>query len=273
MLKNTKTVLLTGAMGGLGAAIINVLIKNKWHVFATDINSGVFDKYKDNDAITPVLMDVTNLDSIEKAFAIITEQTRGLDAIINLAGMLVVGSVAELPIETIEKILEVNLLGVYRVNQQFLPLILNRKGRIINISSETGWQTAAPFNGAYAMSKYALEAYSDALRRELSFLGILVIKIQPGPFKTEMTKQVESLFSNAEKNSSFFKNPLNKGRSYLPEVYKKAHDPKILAHTILRALTIRKPKIAYSVKPDKMRSFLEKLPVKWSDALIKKALS
>ena len=273
MISEPKHILITGAFGGLGAATITELTKKQWHVYATDANPGILEKYKDNDWVTPVLMDITDQSSIDNAFDIIVAQTSGLDAIINLAGILIVGSMVELPIESVQKIIDVNLLGAYRTNQKFLSLIINSKGRIINISSETGWQTAAPFNGAYALSKYALEAYSDALRRELAFLNIKVIKIQPGPFKTEMTRHIEQKFAKAENESTLFKKNLAKGQTYLPGVYKNAHDPVILAKTIVRALTAKNPKSAYSLKPDKARSLLDKIPIRWADKLIKRALS
>lgn len=273
MKNNSKNILITGSSGGLGTATIAELTKIHWHVFATDANPNILEKYKDNDWVTPVIMDISVQSSIDKAFDTIAEQTPGLDAIINLAGVLVVGSVIEIPIETIQKIIDINLLGTYRTNQKFLRLIMNNKGRIFNISSETGWQTSAPFNGAYALSKYALEAYTDALRRELAFLGVNVIKIQPGPFKTEMTRRVEEKFLEAEKESTLFKKNLAKGQKYLPGVYKNAHDPVILAKMITRILNSKNPKATYSLKPDRMRSFLEKLPVKWADFLIRRALS
>lgn len=273
MKNNSKHILITGASGGLGTATIDQLIKNQWHVFASDANPDILEKYNDKEWVTPVLMDITDQNSIDAAFEIITKQTSGLDAIINLAGILVVGSVAEIPVETIQKVIDINLLGAYRTNQKFLPLVINRKGRIINISSETGWQTAAPFNGTYALSKYALEAYNDALRRELAFLNIKVIKIQPGPFKTDMTRHIEQKFAKAESESKLFKKNLAKGQTYLPKVYKNAHDPAILAKTIIRALNAKNPKTAYSLKPDRIRSFIEKIPVKWADKLIKSALS
>ena len=123
------------------------------------------------------------------------------------------------------------------------------------------------------MSKHALEAYSDALRRELAFLGIKVIKIQPGPFKTSMTKHAEALFVEAENNSVYFKQHIKRGIPYLPKVYKNANDPIHVAKNVLKALTVKNPKIAYLIKPDLLRLMLDKLPVRWADKLIKMALS
>jgi NAD(P)-dependent dehydrogenase (short-subunit alcohol dehydrogenase family) len=69
-----------------------------------------------------------------------------------------------------KRVLDVNVMGTFRVNKAFFPLIKARRGRILNISSETGWQSGGPFDGAYASSKHCIEAYSDSLRRELALL-------------------------------------------------------------------------------------------------------
>ena len=268
-----KKILVTGAAGGLAAATIKCLTGQNWLVFAADINPEVIGYYKDNPLVKGLVMDTTDQESVTRAFEYIKGQTEGLDAIIHMAGLLVVGSVAEVPVESVQKVLDSNVLGVYNVNKRFLPLINRNKGRIIMISSETARQTAAPFNGIYTMSKYALEAYSDALRRELAFMGIRVIKIRPGPFKTSMTKQTEVLFTEAERNSELFKVNIAKGSSYLPGVYKKAHDPMILANKILKVLSTHNPRTVYSLRHDIPRTMLDFLPARWSDWLIKRVLS
>jgi len=272
-LKKAKNILITGAFGGIGIALLDLLIDRQWHIFACDINPSIPDKYRSHSQITSLTLDICDQNSLVKTFEIISNSTNQLDAIIHTAGILEVGSMVEIPIEKIQKILDVNLLGVYQVNKIFLPLILNSKGRILILSSETGKQTAAPFNGAYALSKYALEAYSDALRRELSFYDIKVIKFQPGAFKTTMTKQVENLFSKAENTSVLFKKNISKGRSYLPNVYKNAGAPKVLAKVMVKSLTTKNPKTAYTINQDSQRNFLEYLPIKWTDKLIKRVLS
>lgn len=268
-----KQVLVIGASGGLGSAVLSQLSALGWHVFAADVLLVDFSHFEHSDHIIPLQIDITNDDSIKKVYQLISKQTTSLDAVINMAGILKIGSLAELPVSDLEKILDVNLLGVYRVNKQFLPLLLQRKGRIITLSSELGRQTAAPFNGPYSISKYALEAYSDALRRELAFLGIKVIKIQPGPFKTNMTKNAEQMFVEARDKSVYFKDNLSKGISYLPRVYKRSNDPDYVAKIIIKALKSSNPKTAYSIKTDVSRMILDFLPVKWSDRIIKKVLS
>jgi NAD(P)-dependent dehydrogenase (short-subunit alcohol dehydrogenase family) len=271
--KTKKQALLIGATGGLGSATVKMLCNNGWHVFAADIGEDVFTFFENTGSITPLQIDITNAESVANTLQLVSGQTSHLDAIIHMAGILKIGSVAELPVTDLEKALDVNVLGIYSVNKKFLPLLLQRKGRIIILSSEVGRQTAAPFNGIYTISKHALEAYSDALRRELAFLGVNVIKIQPGPIKTSMTKHAAQLFAEAEKNSVFFKKNIAKGIAYLPKVYKQAGDPVIVAKAILKALESSRPKTAYLVRPDKMRMLLSLLPDKWADKLIKWILS
>jgi NAD(P)-dependent dehydrogenase (short-subunit alcohol dehydrogenase family) len=150
--------------------------------------------------------------------------------------------------------------------------VLARKGRIVNISSETGWQSGMPFNGAYAMSKHAIEAYSDSLRRELMFVDVPVIKIQPGPFRTAMVTGIEPAFTRAAEASTHFKDMLNRIKHVTLKEQAKAHDPVLLAAVVYRALTTRHPRAAYSVKPDLQRAALSLLPARVADPLLKLAL-
>ncbi len=268
-----KRILVTGAMGGLGLATVSQLVNNNFYVFAADVDKGIVEKFKNNPLVSPLVMDLTEPNSIDRAYRFIISETHYLDAIINMAGILTVGSVVEVDVEEVQNALDINMLGVYRVNKKFLPLLMNKGGRIIIISSEAAKQTAAPFNGIYTLTKYALEAYSDALRRELSFLNIKVIKLRPGAFKTRMTKSLETLFTTAEKKSILFKKNLNKGKNYLPKIVQNANDPILIAKKIIRILEVRRPRTTYSIKHDIPRTILEILPVKWADKLIEKMLS
>lgn len=268
-----KSVLITGAAGGLGRATVSLLIRNGWRVFAADINSGDQTPSSSSDRFIAIHMDVTSSTSVREAFQQVSSHTESLDAIIHMAGILRVGSLVEIPEDDLKKSLEINMMGAFRVNRQFLPLIMPGNSRIILLSSETGTQTAAPFNGPYAISKHALEAYADALRRELSLLGIRVIKIQPGPIKTEMTRSGEDQFKKAASASVLFKKALLKGTSYLPGVYKNACSPDLVASVIYKSLESTRPKRAYKVKHDRMRDLLDRLPEGWTDLLIKRVLS
>ena len=261
-----KQVLITGAAGGLGRVTSEYLAARGWHVFAADVIRKK-EAYPLHPQINPISVDLTSETSITNAFNYVSEQIEGLDAIVNLAGTLILGSVVEIPSQDIEQIMNINLMGIYRINKAFLPLLLKRKGRIINVSSETGWQSAAPFNGPYSMTKHALEAYSDALRRELNLLDIKVIKIQPGAFKAGMTRDINNLFSNALKSTQLFRENLSSAIDLVEGVYDKANDPDFFARVVYKSLKAKKPKTRYSVKPDRARMFLEWLPAKWADRI------
>lgn len=268
-----KSILVTGATGGLGRATCDYLLERGWQVFAADFDKNALAALETKQDITPVFIDVTDNASVEAALNTVSDSVDSLDAIVNFAGILAVGSMIEIEEATLQRVLDVNVMGTFRVNRAFFALLKARKGRIVNISSETGWQSGAPFNGAYASSKHAIEAYSDSLRRELALLDMVVIKIQPGPFKTEMVASIETNFSAASEASWNFSEVLERMKAMAVREGNKGHDPALLARVIHRALTDPRPKPAYSVKPDPARSLLEHLPTRWADALLKKVLS
>jgi NAD(P)-dependent dehydrogenase (short-subunit alcohol dehydrogenase family) len=260
-----KTALVTGAGGGLGHALVERLVANGWRVFAADINKDALRSSMHDPDVMPIVVDVTDRESVRSAYEAVASNTDRLDAIVNFAGIMGVGSLTDIPEERLARILDVNVMGTYRINKEFLPLVEAAKGRIVNISSETGWQSAAPFNGPYAMSKYAIEAYSTSLRRELALLGIKVITVQPGPFRTDMVSGIERAFTLAEGETAKFASVLSAFKGLAAKQINSAHDPDILAQTIETALTAKRPKLVYSVKPDPLRSALEKLPLRAID--------
>jgi NAD(P)-dependent dehydrogenase (short-subunit alcohol dehydrogenase family) len=262
-----KTALITGAGGGLGHATVERLAANGWRVFEADISKEMLRASIHDPDVVPVEMDVTIGESIRSAFEVVAGRTDHLDAVVNFAGVMGIGSLVDIEEERLARILDINVMGTYRVNRQFFPLVERAKGRIVNISSETGWQSAAPFNGPYAMSKYAIEAYSTALRRELALLGVKVVTIQPGAFRTNMVSGIEKAFTIAAAESERFSGVLEKLKGLGVKAAGNARDPDLLAQVIQTALTTKNPKPIYSVKPDKFRSALEALPVRAADQL------
>ena len=274
--KNTnKTAVVTGACGGLGLALTRLLADRGWRVFAADCDERGLAELADEPNVEPILIDVTNSESVAEAAASVSAGTVALDAVVNFAGILRVGSLIEVEESLLQRVLDINLMGTYRVNKAFFPLLSegDNKGRIVNVSSETGWHTASPFNGPYAMSKYGIEAYSDALRRELSLYDVPVICVQPGPFKTELVADTVDGFSQAAAGSGLYSRQLEHFGELVREANKKAHDPSLLAEVIYSALTDAKPKSRYSVKADRGRSFLEWLPMSVADGIFKKMLA
>lgn len=264
---SSRDVLVTGAGRGLGAATAERLVAAGWRVFAGDLEPPA-----PSAGIVPLLLDVTDSASVDAAVTTVSEASPALGAVVHFAGLLRVGSVAEVPTEVVARVLDVNVLGVQRVTRAFLPLLEAGRGRVVVISSETGVQTAAPFNGVYAMSKHAVEAYADALRRELVHVGIAVVKVQPGPFRTQMVADGVRQFEAAAQESERFSDVLRGFARHMPRELGKAHDPAILAEVVLAALTEERPKPAYLVHPDRARMLLERLPVRVSDKALELAV-
>ena len=141
------TVLLTGAAGGLGSCTARHLCEKGWRVLAADVNDQALAALAGTAGITPVHMDVTDQASISAGLRQVETLADGLDGLVNLAGIITMGSLIEMDEATLYRVLNVNAIGCYRVNRTFFPLILRRRGRIVNLSSETGWQSGGPFNG------------------------------------------------------------------------------------------------------------------------------
>jgi NAD(P)-dependent dehydrogenase (short-subunit alcohol dehydrogenase family) len=270
---NQQTALLTGAARGLGNCTARYLAERGWRIFATDIDAEGLAALQGFEGISTLLLDVQDQASISAAFEEAEAQTGGLDGLVNFAGTIAMGSMVEIDEATFFEVMDTNLMGTFRVNRTFFPLILQRKGRIVNISSEVGWQRGAPFAGAYSISKHAIEAYTDSLRRELAFLGVAVIKIQPGPFRTRMTTDLAEMFGRASEASTHFKHALARTAALVPREAARARDPVVVAEVVHKALTADRPRASYSVKPDPQRVFLEWLPGRWADALVKRMLS
>lgn len=179
-------VVVTGASTGIGFATSQTLAKYGFHVLAGVRAQQDLEKLqKSHPNIQSFILDVADSNSIAKAFQEIQPilKTASRVSVVNNAGISVPGPIEGLRLEDLRKQFDVNFFGLIEWTQQLLPLIRDTKGKIINMSSISGL-ISSPFLGAYAASKYALEAASDALRRELLRFGVEVILIEPGPVDT-----------------------------------------------------------------------------------------
>jgi short-subunit dehydrogenase len=181
-----ELVIITGASTGIGFELARFLSTKNYSIFACARKQKDLDQLKAlSPNIIPFELDVTQQEHIgnaRKALETLAPQYSKIH-LINNAGIAVIGPIEALPLEEFRKQFEVNFFGVIAVTQAFLPFIRNTKGRIVNMSSVAG-KTSSPFMGPYSSSKYALEALSDALRREVSNQGVKVVVIEPGPIAT-----------------------------------------------------------------------------------------
>ena len=256
-------VVITGAGGGLGAATTELYASRGWNVVAADLQAP-----PGGPNIAPVAADVTDQASLAALSDRVRKEHGRLDLVITFAGVLGIGPLAETDPERVRHVLDVNVMGTVRTVHALWDLLRETGGRVVLISSETGPQHGMPMNGAYAMSKHAIEAYGDALRRELMFLGLDVVLVQPGPFRTGMTASIRRRFQESTVPGS----PFAAMAAVIGEMAAgeddKAADPSVLAEAVWTAGTTARPRHRYAVRWDLARRLMDHLPV----AVVDKAL-
>ena len=257
-----KYALFTGATGGLGELCVRALSESgQWTVFAGGTNGEKLAVLGGLPNVVSVRLDVTSPESVLEARNTVLERTAALDAVVNFAGLTAFGSMVEGDcLAQMERLIDVNVMGMARVNKVFFDLVLAGGGRIINCSSESGWMTPQPFTGPYAMTKYAVEAYNDSLRRELMYLGIPVVKLQPGNYKTQITRNLYAEFDRFLSETKHYKQVLVKMKPMMTTELETDNDPRKLVKTVLKALNAKRPRLCYRVGTGKLLRLLELLP-------------
>ncbi len=182
-----ELIVVTGASTGMGAATAKELARKGFHVLA-GVRREADAQALRGDGIEPHILDIT----VESHIAAIAERVAGdprpLRALINNAGIAINAPIETLPLAEWRQQFEVNLFGHVAMTQALLPALLSSSGTVVNISS-VGGKVVLPTYGAYAGSKFALEAVSDALRREVAQFGVKVVVIEPGAVKTQMVER------------------------------------------------------------------------------------
>jgi short-subunit dehydrogenase len=275
---NNRAVVITGASTGIGAACALHLDQLGFAVFAGVRKSedGVALQKAGSDRLVPLELDVTDLTTIQKSHAVVLEATkkRGLFGLINNAGIAVVGPLEAVPISDLRQQLEVNVIGQVAVTQEFLPLVRQARGRIVNMGSIAGLSTM-PLMGPYSASKFALEAITDALRLEVQQWGIHVAIIEPGAIATPIWNK--STIEAAEREAAIetelrtlYKPVVAAVRKVVGEASKRAISSDAVAKVVEVALTAPTPKTRYLVGTDaKLRALMVKLlPDRISDRML-----
>ena len=219
-----RTVLISGASTGIGRASAVRLAGAGWDVFAgvRKAEDGESVRAESPDRIHPVILDVTDQATIDATGQFVREAVgdRGLNGLVNNAGITVQGPLEFLPVDELRRQLDVNVIGQVAVTQAVMPEIRAAAGRIVNMSS-VGGRVAHPFLGPYNASKFAMEALTDSLRKELRPWGIHVIVVEPGSMATEIWEKGE-----------------------------RGGSPDKVAKVVERALTASRPRTRYLVGPD-----------------------
>lgn len=191
-----KTVVITGCSSGFGKQLALDLARRGDHVFATmrgtqGKNAGSASELEkiaasEDLALRVLELDVTSTSLVDAAAAAVLAEAGAPDTVVNNAGVMLTGFTEAFTPEEMITQLDVNVVGIHRMNRAFLPAMRQRgRGLIINLSSIAG-RLSAPFFGVYHASKWAVEGYSMALRGELACCGVDVVVVEPGPFATAL---------------------------------------------------------------------------------------
>lgn len=264
--RKMKYVLITGAYGGMGYRTAKLLAEKGFTVFALDKKIREPEKN-----VIPVETNISDAESVARAFSVVKTQTTELYGIIHFAGVYRLDSLVEMSEQRFTGIFDINLFGAYRINKAFLPL-LKKGSRIIITTSELATTDPLPFTGIYAITKAALEKYAFSLRMELQLLGVSVSVLRPGAVKTGLLSASTQELENFCANTKIYTYNAEKLRKIVNGVEAKNVPPEKIAKKAMRALICRRPKYVYNINRNPLLKILNILPARWQTKIIGKIL-
>ena len=230
-------VLVTGASAGIGRKVTERLAAEGYYVFAGARKEQDLKALDAIPNVRGVRLDVTSPADVAAAVEIVRASGRPLHGIVNNAGVAVVDPVLSTRDEDFDFQMQVNVYGVFRVTKAFAPLVIESKGRIVNISSISAFLSDSG-TSAYTMSKAAVEAFTNVLAAEMAPLGVSVIAVEPGAYNTDILKPA-------------LERSVTKGFSADRSTMKP---PDEVANVVLQALSDAKPKRRYMIVPEQSQA-------------------
>lgn len=250
-----RTVVITGASSGIGRTAVAFMVQSGWRVFGSvrKMQDGESLRSEFGTAVTPIILNVTDRDSVNAAAQAVSTALRGtgLNGLVNVAGVGKVAPVEYISQDGLLEIFNINLFGQIAVTQALLPLLRTAHGRIVNISS-VGAHIAIPFGSPINATKSAFGIFSDTLRLELHPFGIHVSVIEPGAIKTPAVNKtlgdVEGVIRSLPPNGAAQYGEMLMAfahRAYQREM--NGSPPEVVAQAIHHALTAARPRTRYRV--------------------------
>lgn len=239
----------------MGAATARELARRGFHVLAGVRRDVDADAIR-GPGIEPVIIDITNPDHI-RALATRVDgdpQGRALRALVNNAAIQANVPIEAFAIDEWRRMFEVNLFGQIAVTQALLPALIRSKGRVVNISS-VGGKIAMASYGPYAGTKFALEAVSDSLRREIAPSGVQVVVVEPGAVRTEMLGRAiatahELVSAMTPEQSQRYGGLVHAVNTQAVSSTRSGLPVDAAAKVIAKAVTARKPRTRYTIGRD-----------------------
>lgn len=249
----SRAVLITGCSTGIGHASALRLHRSGFPVYATARAPEAL-RSLEADGITVLPLDVTDEESMDNAVKRVIEDHGAVAALVNNAGSGVYGSVEDVPLDRARLSFETNVFGMIRLIQLVLPGMRDQgAGRIVNVSSILG-RFSPPGGGLYHATKHAVEAYSDALRLEVSQFGVRVCLIEPAVVRTEFFANSMNQFAGPSGTPyAGFYDELAQWAIDVATGHRTAGRFAVpagkVAAVIERAITTRRPRERYQVGP------------------------
>lgn len=262
-----KYVVVTGAFGGMGKSVCEYLAKDGYTVFALD----KVVQEPNNPNIIPICVDITDIESVKQAKLEIEKYTDSLYAVCHFAGIYDLNSLVEMDENKFEKMFNVNLFGVNRVNKIFLPL-LKEKSTIFITTSELAPLEPLPFTGIYAITKSALDKYAFSLRMELQLLGINVVVLRPGAVETNMIDTSTQALDKFCENTKLYQCNSKRFKEIVDSVESRKISPEKIAQKTVKILGKKRKKFVYSINRNPLLLLLNILPARLQTFIIGKIL-
>lgn len=261
-----KAILVTGAAGGLGRAIVAACraAMPDYRIVATDITG----LPQTHPAIIKLKLDVTNEASIAAVREAIEAEGLRVYGLINNAGISDFFPISEKPGEQLDRVFSINTFGPVNMVRAFLPHLIETSGRVVNISSESV-RLPASFH-PYASSKIAMEALSVSMRNELSLKGVRLSIVRPGAIATPFLNDLEAMKERI--GNSIYRDKLLRFAEVAPTQIHRIIKPEKVAKVIIKALVQKKPRRYYHINNNPKLMIAAVLPHRLRDTLMKRVL-
>lgn len=261
-----KSVLITGAYGGMGCAAVKHFKEKGYRVFALDVKVGA-----PEENVFPIRADITSEESVACAYERVASMTDELFAIVHFAGIYMLDSLVEIEDESFRRIFDVNVRGAVLINRIFLPL-LRTGSRILITTSELATLDPLPFTGIYAVTKAALDKYAYSLCMELQLLGIGVSVLRAGAVETGMLGASMTALERFCSKTELYSCSAKRFKSIVESVESKSVPASRVADKCFKIVSKKKPKFAYSINRNFLLCLLNILPKGLQFFIIRKIL-